>query len=258
MTPALGEDQVCAARRRVGGSMWIRAREASLPHPRIFRFCRHAGAGRAFIMAMVSGTEAIWSPTDMIENEPASELLRRAGHDPDAFVQLYRRYYDGVFRYCVHRLFERHTAEDVAAEVFLRAARYICRFRGCREQQFRCWLYRVATNEVNNHLRKMARRAKLLQRLGPGPGPEENTPPSADGDAELLGRLKEAVLGLRPRYQTVITLRFFEGLGPSEIAKVIGCNPGTARSQLARAIAQMRKKLKTAGVPLSGGGTSHE
>jgi RNA polymerase sigma factor (sigma-70 family) len=192
----------------------------------------------------------------MIESEPASELLRRAGHDPDAFVQLYRRHYDGIFRYCVHRLFERHTAEDVTAEVFLRAAQYIRRFRGCREQQFRCWLYRVATNEINNHLRRTARREKLLERLRPGS--EENVSAGAEADAELLGRLKEAVRGLRPRYQAVITLRFFEGLGPSEIAAVIGCSPGTARSQLARAIARLRKKLEAAGVPLSGGGAPHE
>jgi len=55
--------------------------------------------------------------------------------------------------------------------------------------------------------------------------------------------LKEAVLALKPRYQTIITLRFFENMKLNEIAEVLGGSPGTVRSQLARALAMLRKKL---------------
>ena len=55
--------------------------------------------------------------------------------------------------------------------------------------------------------------------------------------------LKVAMLALKPRYQTIITLRFFENLKLTEIAEVLGCNPGTVRSQLSRALAKLRKKM---------------
>lgn len=194
----------------------------------------------------------------MIESqpEPSDGLLGRIGDGPAAFVQLYRRNYDRLFRYCVHRLFERHTAEDVTSEVFLKAARHIHRFSGCDEGQFRNWLYRIATNEINSHLRKTTRRQKLLRRICQGP--DQTAANSDSSDAEQLGRLKEAVLRLKPAYQTIITLRFFENLKPTEIAEVLGCSAATARSRLARAIAQLRKKLKAAGVEPPAGGDPDE
>ena len=59
--------------------------------------------------------------------------------------------------------------------------------------------------------------------------------------------LKQAVLGLKPKHQTVITLRFFEKMKLIEIAEVLGQNPATTRSQLSRALNNLRKNLEAAG-----------
>ena len=95
------------------------------------------------------------------------ELIDDAHRDPAAFVQLYRRYYDAVFRYCVHRLFERQTAEDVTSQVFLKVVENLGRFKGS-ERQFRNWLYKIATNAVNSYLRKTARQL-AADRAGTAP-----------------------------------------------------------------------------------------
>jgi len=168
-----------------------------------------------------------------------SQLTARAHSDRTSFVRLYRRHYDEVFRYCVHRLFERTAAEDITSEVFLKVVESIHGFKGT-EKQFRCWLYRIATNAVNNYLRKTARRNRLLKVAC-----EQANSQAADcgESAEKLILLKEAVFALRPRYQTIITLRFFENLKLTEIAEVLGSSPGTVRSQLARALAKLRKIL---------------
>jgi len=170
-----------------------------------------------------------------------SKLIVRACSDRAAFVQLYRSHYDAVFRYCVHRLFERQAAEDVTSDVFLKAVENIHRFKG-NEQQFRSWLYRIATNGVNNYLRKTARRNRLLKVAC-----EQANSQGADcrESADKLTLLREAVFALKPRYQTIITLRFFENLKLTEIAEVLGSSPGTVRSQLARALAKLRKVLAT-------------
>ena len=168
-------------------------------------------------------------------------LIARARNNSTAFVRLYRSHYDAIFRYCAHRLFERAKAEDVTSEVFLKVVENIHGFKG-NEQQFRYWLYRIATNAVNNHLRKAARRNRLLKLAR-----EHSNSQDADCvvPAEKLALLREAVFTLKPRYQTIITLRFFENLKLTEIAEVLGSNPGTVRSQLTRALAKLRKVLAT-------------
>ena len=169
-------------------------------------------------------------------------------------LRLYCQYHDDVFRHCVHRLFDRHAAEDVTAEIFLKIVEHLHRFNG-DERQLRPWIYRIATNSINNHLRKTVQRRGLRQRLiqrsryhaeGQPEPPKEN-----------LVLLKDALLSLKPRYQTIITLRFFENRRSKEIAQMLGCTPGTARSQLARAVAQLRKKLTAAGA-LGSEGDRHE
>jgi len=170
------------------------------------------------------------------------QMIAEARSEPTAFVRLYRRHYDAVFRYCVHRLFDRHMAEDITAEVFLKVVENLGRFRG-NERQFRNWLYKVASNAVNDYLRKTARRNGFLKRARE----QTNSQVANCGEpsTEKLALLREAMFELKPRYQTIITLRFFESLKLTEISEVLGSNPGTVRSQMARALAKLRKILAT-------------
>ena len=185
-------------------------------------------------------------------------LIADARSDPAAFARLYRSHYDAVFRYCVHRLFERQAAEDVTSAVFLKTIENFARFKGT-EQQFRNWLYKIATNAVNNHLRKTARRNSLLkaaceQVKNRAADCQSSTEPSVEKSALL----KQAMFELRPRYQTIIALRFFENLKLTEIAEVLGSSDGTIRSQLARALAKLRKKITAGQAAPPAGGTENE
>jgi RNA polymerase sigma-70 factor (ECF subfamily) len=174
-------------------------------------------------------------------------LVMQARSDTAAFVQLYRRHYDTVFRYCVHRLFDRQTAEDVTSQVFLNIVEKFGQFKG-NQQQFRNWLYKIATNAINDHLRRTARRNRLLKYAREQTGNRvancQSQPGSSD---EKLALLKEGMLSLKPRYQTIITLHFFEKLKLTEIAEVLACSPGTVRSQLSRALAKLKAKMSTGG-----------
>jgi len=173
------------------------------------------------------------------------QLVAKARNDPAAFARLYRRHYDTVFRYCVHRLFNRQTAEDITSVVFLSGVENLGRFKG-NERQFRNWLYTIATNAVNDHLRKAARREGLLKLAGKQAKSQvADCRDSKEPSAEKLAVLKRAMFELKPRYQTIITLRFFENLKLTEIAEVLGSSAGTVRSQLARALAKLRKKIAT-------------
>ncbi len=165
-------------------------------------------------------------------------LIAQSRRYPDAFVRLYRMHYDAIFRYCAHRLFERAAAEDVTSQVFLKVVEKFGSFKG-NEQQFCNWLYKIATNAVNHHLRKTVRKQNLLK------GACEQANSSVSGcrvSSEKLALLREAMLALKPRYQTIITLRFFENLKLTEIAELLGSSPGTVRSQMSRALARLRER----------------
>ncbi len=202
----------------------------------IFNIFCHVFAHCAFIIVMIVGICKLRSAADVDED---NGLVIQARSGRAAFVQLYRRHYDAIFRYCAHRLFDRAAAEDVTSEVFLKMVENFHCFRGT-EAQIRNWLYKIATNAVNNHLRRMNRRNRLLRAAQ-----ERANSQAADcgQSAAKLVLLKDALLALKPRYQTIITLRFFENMKLKEIAEVLGSSPGTVRSQLARALAKLRKQL---------------
>jgi RNA polymerase sigma-70 factor (ECF subfamily) len=200
-------------------------------------------------MVMIGGTAARMSGEINISVRDNSmevngrQLIADARRDPVAFTKLYRRHYDVVFRYCVHRLFERQTAEDVTSAVFLKVVENLGRFRG-DDRQFRNWLLKIATNAVNSHLRQVARRNRMLKAAGSRlDGQTPDCRQTTDANICKLALLKQAMMTLKPRYQTIITLRFFENMKLTEVAEVLGSSPGTVRSQLARALGKMRKIL---------------
>jgi RNA polymerase sigma-70 factor (ECF subfamily) len=170
-------------------------------------------------------------------------LIKEACRDSAAFTQLYRLHYDNIFRYCARRLFNRHAAEDVTSIVFFKAMRTIGSFQG-NSRDFRNWLYRIATNAVNDHLRTAKRRADALCNIAMVRGRDHTSDAESDADfQEEVLPVKQALLTLKPKQQTVITLRFFEKLKLTEIAEILGQNPATTRSQLSRALTSLRKKL---------------
>ena len=188
------------------------------------------------------------------ERPENSDLIVQARTSYNAFAMLYRRHYDAIFKYCTHRLFDRHLAEDITSQVFLKVVEKFHSFEGS-ERQFHNWLYRIATNTVNEHLRKSFRRKTALKIFRE----QSNVKNSTQEDCTVrLAILKQAVLSLKPKYQTIITLHFFENLKLTEIAEVLASSPGTVRSQLARALAKLRKKLVAAGISKLAGGADND
>jgi RNA polymerase sigma-70 factor, ECF subfamily len=189
-------------------------------------------------------------PADVNDREDQdTDLIRRACSDRNAFAELYLRHYADVFHYCIRRLFDRHLAEDVTSTVFFKAMHNLGSFDGSAAG-LRSWLLRIATNAVNDHLREARRRTKLMQKTA-GDGDCATVPD--DELAEKKARLQQALLSLKPQYQTVITLRFFENMKLTEIAECLGEKPSTIRTWLWRATAKLRRKLDAAA-----GGEDHE
>jgi RNA polymerase sigma-70 factor (ECF subfamily) len=65
---------------------------------------------------------------------------------------------------------------------------------------------------------------------------------------EEYALLRQAIMKLKPVYQTVITLRFFEDKTIMEISRITGRKEGTVKSQIHRGIGQLRRTLEQKGI----------
>lgn len=172
-----------------------------------------------------------------------ARLVRRARTDPDALGELYRLYYNKIFAFCVYRLFSKEPAEEVTSMVFLAVARRIRYFAGQTESDWRNWLYRIAANQTNAYIRKTSRRKRIFAEAARERYADSFTQPN--GCEFDWATLYPAIRKLKLKYQTIVTLRFFEGLSYDEIGRVLDCKPATARVTTLRALKKLKKILQT-------------
>ena len=167
-------------------------------------------------------------------------LIERAKRDPKAFAVLYRQHYDAIAGHVFRRTGDTHATEDIVAEVFLAAMHAIGRFR-YRGVPFRAWLFRIATNKVNQWARRERRRAVVAIDTESVAETVPATPKTnrvSDGE-----QARRALLTLSPKYQSVLALHYLEEMSVAEIATVIGCRVGTIKSRLSRGRDALRERL---------------
>ena len=170
-------------------------------------------------------------------------LVVRAHANAEALGQLYELYYERVFRFCVYRLFSKDTAEDVTSTVCLEVARKIGKFTGRTEADFRNWLYAIATNQTNAYIRKTSRRSQLLEQAASSIATKADHP---EHQSNLdWPKVYAAILKLKPRHQTIVTLRFFEDMEFEQIGKIINAREATVRVMLHRTLKKLRNHLQS-------------
>jgi len=200
--------------------------------------CNIFACGAILLPAMVGVMAKIVEQTD------DDGLVLRAHTEVDALGRLYELYYERIYRFCVHRLFSPNIAEDVTSSVFLNVARGIRDFKGRTEQDFRNWIYAIATNQANAYVRKASRRKNLLGKAAASMAASRDA--SADDLSELdWPALYAAILRLKPEHQTIVTLRFFENVEFEEIGQIMNVRPATLRVTLHRILKKLRNHLQT-------------
>lgn len=128
----------------------------------------------------------------------------------------------------------RSQAEDAAQEAMLKLHKNWDRV-GAYEQPD-LWLRRVTINQALSWRRRALAEAKAVLRMGPG---KATLPPNA-GDDDVLW---QAIAGLPPMQRKVLALRHLEGYALTEIARLLGISPSTARVHLHRARETLRSKI---------------
>jgi RNA polymerase sigma-70 factor, ECF subfamily len=181
-----------------------------------------------------------------VEQTAYDDLVVLAKTQAGALGRLYELYYDRIFRFCVHRLFNRATAEDVTSSVFLTVARTIRDFKGRTEQDFRSWIYTIAANQANAHIRKTVRRKRLMNNVVVHRSEDEVSADDGSGPWSRLDwpTVYAAIQELKPEHQTILTLRFFENMDYDEIGRVMDARPATIRVTLHRTLRRLQEVLR--------------
>ena len=156
--------------------------------------------------------------------------MSRTSNRPVDWERLVTENENRLYRTALAILGDPHEAEDAVQDAFVR---YLEKAPQNLEHPG-AWLTRVLVNGCKSRLRLAWRRVGPLPETLPAPGPEER--------AEL-----EELFSLPPEDRAVIHLHYYEGYSTGEIAQMLGCQPGTVRSQLSRAREKLRKLLQQKG-----------
>jgi RNA polymerase sigma-70 factor, ECF subfamily len=157
--------------------------------------------------------------------------------DGRAFEDLYRRYFQRIYRYCLKRVGDPHEAEELAQEAFVRAYSAMPRLSG--ERRFYPWLSVIASRLcVDTHRRRGRTHPTAQVELGVVDGGQEEV--IAEVDREILGR---ALDRMAPRHREVLRLREEEGWSYDRIAKHLDVGVGTVEALLFRARRALRREF---------------
>ena len=165
---------------------------------------------------------------------------RAANGDRVAFEFIYNETVDEVYRYLVAQVRSATHAEDLAANVFLKAW---VRARSYRagSGKYRQWLFAIARNEARDAWRR-AQRTEHVRLLDETDVVDES---GRDNGAERT-LMFAALAELNEEQRQVVILRFFAGLSHAQIADLLKKREGAVRAQLFRALRQLRKVMDDA------------
>jgi RNA polymerase sigma-70 factor (ECF subfamily) len=166
-------------------------------------------------------------------------VLQAQSGSREALDELFKTVQEPLFRYIVTVVNDRHLAEDVLQEVFIRIYRKLPWLR--EPQAFRAWSYQIATREAFRYLKR--------ERLWSDQVRDEGvlnvmTVAEPVYSPELVQQLPELVGDLSPASRAVIVLYYLHEMSLVETAAVLDIPVGTVKSRLAYGLESLRRRMK--------------
>ncbi len=161
---------------------------------------------------------------------------------PPSWEEVVRSHSARVYRLAYRLTGNRHDAEDLTQEVFVRVFRSLANYT---PGTFEGWLHRITTNLF---LDMMRRRSRIrFEALGDDAAERlrgrEPTPPAVYDERHFDADVQAALDELAPDFRAAVVLCDIEGLSYEEIAATLGVKLGTVRSRIHRGRAQLRAAL---------------
>lgn len=157
---------------------------------------------------------------------------RFLANDPDAFEELYSRYYDKVFSIACGILMDADEAADAVQEIFTLVYRHLHRFD--RRSRFSTWLFRIAVNRSIQEARRFRYRNRTVELDEAMAKAVPEVPDNSDP------RVQAILSRLAPSDRALLVLFYWEELSLQEIADSLNCNVNAAKTRLYRARERFR------------------
>jgi RNA polymerase sigma-70 factor, ECF subfamily len=185
--------------------------------------------------------------TETTQQGPSAAEIRKLverGQQGDraALEELYLIHFDRIYSYLHMTVGNRHDAEDLTTQTFLRMLESIRKFR-FQSAPFSAWLFRIAHNLSMDHFRSRRR----WQPEEDVPEPHGSEEPSAELEAmQSIGRqsMLELIDTPSPEQQQVLTLKFVFNFPNADIAKILDKTEGAIKSLQHRALASLQKQIQ--------------
>lgn len=170
-------------------------------------------------------------------------LANRAKTDDQAFTELYQHFFPRVYNFIFSRLKNSADADDVTSDVFLKMNDNLEKYDASKAS-FSTWLFRVATNAVTDHARKVTSRGEtewddFFSPAAPTADTPEANALKEEGNEELLKALDK----LNEREKKIVEMRYFMDAEFSFIAEQLDMKPGAVRTALHRALEKLKDIL---------------
>ena len=172
-------------------------------------------------------------PLFLVQSDDA--LQRAAAGDHESFGALIREHQDMVFSIAWHFLHDRDRAEEIAQEVFLQLYRTLGEIESSAHLTF--WLRRVTANRCIDESRRGRWRIVTLDEAS------DVARDADDTDPLLVRKVGQMMQRLPAQQRLALTMRYQEGLDPSEIGAVLDMPLNTVKSHLRRGLSALREWL---------------
>ncbi|WP_010529104.1 RNA polymerase sigma factor SigW [Lentibacillus jeotgali] len=184
---------------------------------------------------------------NLITQEKIKQVKRG---DQSAFEDIVSFYQNKIYQHCYRMLGNKHEAEDISQETFIRAYVNIHSFDDKRK--FSTWLYRIATNLTIDRIRKRKPDYYLDAEIKGTDGLDMYSQLATDSllpeeevqGMELQDYINQKISALPPKYRSVIILRYLEEFSLQEISDILNIPLGTVKTRIHRGREALRKKLR--------------
>jgi RNA polymerase sigma-70 factor (ECF subfamily) len=192
--------------------------------------------------------------TQAIAESDAIAVERTLAGDRDAYRILVERHSHQVFRLAYRMTGNRHDAEEVVQEAFLRGYQKLGKFEA--RSNFGTWVYRIATNYAIDRMRQRQKeesrrqQPKVEERDGMESDPlnrvqdEAPTPERLTQSIELRKQMEQALAALSDAERTAFVMRHWEGCGIEEIAATLKSSSNATKNTVFRAVQKLRLALQ--------------
>jgi RNA polymerase sigma factor (sigma-70 family) len=151
---------------------------------------------------------------------------------------LFERHQIMLYNFFLRLTGNRGVSEDLVQDVFFRILKYRKTFQG--QSKFTVWMYQIARNVHVDYLRKQKPEVPLEEQFEEAASPEPL--PAEKMNAEVdIALLREALSRLSLKKREILLLSRFQEMKYQDIAKLLGCNIGSVKSTVHRAIKDLSK-----------------